>query len=288
MALALTGKVIPYKAGFGTLPGEVYHLPFPIDYHGISIEYCLDALNGLLHADIDSQQVAAIIIEPVQGEGGFYVAAPKFLQALRQICDAHGIVLIIDEVQTGFARTGRLFALEHAGIEADLMTVAKSMGGGFPISAVIGRAEIMDAPAVGGLGGTYAGSPIACAAALAVLEVIEDERLCQRADTIGQRLREQIASLRDDDVLAPLIGDIRGLGAMVAMELIVHGDAAQPNPLLTRALVQLCAQRGLIILPCGVRANVIRFLMPLTISDALLDEGIAILARALRELATAQ
>ncbi len=285
MAMALTGKVLPYKAGFGTLPGEVYHLPFPIAYHGISVAHALQALETLLHADIDPAQVAAIIIEPVQGEGGFFVAAPEFLHALRQICDQYGIVLIIDEVQSGFARTGRMFAHEHAGIEADVMTVAKSMGGGFPISAVIGKAEIMDAPAPGGLGGTYAGSPIACAAALAVLDVIQDERLCERAEELGQNLRAQLQALRSEPALTPLIGDIRGLGAMVAMELIEDADPARPNAALTRTLVQACAQRGLVVLPCGVRGNVIRFLMPLTISDSLMNEGVAILARVLRELA---
>jgi 4-aminobutyrate aminotransferase / (S)-3-amino-2-methylpropionate transaminase / 5-aminovalerate transaminase len=284
MAMALTGKVQPYKAGFGTLPGEVYHLPFPIAYHGISAAQSLQALDTLLHADIDPAQIAAIIVEPIQGEGGFYVAPAEFLRSLRRLCDQHGIVLVIDEVQTGFARSGRMFAIEHAGIEPDLMTLAKSMGGGFPISAVVGKAAIMDAPSAGGLGGTYAGSPIACAAALAVLEVIGDEHLCERAEQIGQRLRGQLERLRNESALAPVIGDIRGLGAMLAMELVENGRVEQPNAALTRALIPACAKRGLILLPCGIRGNVIRFLMPLTISDALLDEGTAILADAMRDL----
>lgn len=284
MAMALTGKMVPYKTGFGTLPGEVYHLPFPIAYHGISVEQSLAALDNLLHADLDPKQIAALVIEPVQGEGGFYVAPPTFLQTLRAICDEHGIVLIIDEVQSGFARTGRMFAIEHAGIEPDLMTVAKSMGGGFPISGVIGKAAIMDAPAPGGLGGTYAGAPIACAAALAVLDVIEDEQLCARAEQLGALLRQLLQDLRSESALASVIGDIRGVGAMIAMELVHDGMADHANPALTKALVQSCAQRGLVLLSCGVRSNVIRFLMPLTISDALLREGVGILGAALRDL----
>ncbi len=286
MAMSLTGKVLPYKAGFGTLPGEVYHLPYPVAYHGVSAEHTLAALDTLLHADLDPSQIAAMVIEPVQGEGGFYIAPPEFLQALRAICDQHGIVLIIDEVQSGFARTGKLFAIEHAGIEPDLMTVAKSMGGGFPISGVIGKAEIMDAPMPGGLGGTYAGSPIACAAALAVLDVIADEQLCARADHVGALLRGLLEDLRNDSRLQPLIGEIRGVGAMVAMELVHNGDATKPNAALTKLLVHACAQRGLVVLACGVRSNVIRFLMPLTISDELLREGIGILREAFIEQST--
>ena len=286
MAMSLTGKVLPYKAGFGTLPGEVYHLPYPIAYHGVSVEHTLAALDTLLHADLDPSQIAAMVIEPVQGEGGFYIAPPEFLQALRAVCDQHGIVLIIDEVQSGFARTGKLFAIEHAGIEPDLMTVAKSMGGGFPISGVIGKAEIMDAPMPGGLGGTYAGSPISCAAALAVLDVIEDEQLCARADQVGNLLRSLLEEMRADPRLQPLIGEIRGVGAMVAMELVADGDAAKPSAALTKLLVHACAQRGLVVLACGVRSNVIRFLMPLTISDELLREGVGILREAFIEQGT--
>ena len=180
MAMALTGKVAPYKAGFGPFPGDVFHAPFPIAYHGVSVQDSLDAIEHLFKYDIEPSKVAAIIVEPVMGEGGFYIAPPEFLQALRKLCDQHGIVLVIDEIQTGFARTGKMFAIEHAGVEPDLMTMAKSLAGGFPLAAVVGKANIMDAPGPGGLGGTYAGSPIACAAALAVLEVIADEQLCER------------------------------------------------------------------------------------------------------------
>jgi 4-aminobutyrate aminotransferase / (S)-3-amino-2-methylpropionate transaminase / 5-aminovalerate transaminase len=288
MAMALTGKVTPYKAGFGPLPGEVYHLPFPIEFHGIDAAQAMRALDTLFHADIDPKQIAAIIIEPIQGEGGFYVAPPEFMQALRAICDDHGIVLIADEVQTGFARSGRLFALEHSGIEADLVTMAKGLGGGFPISAVTGKSAIMDAPMPGGLGGTFAGSPIACAAAHAVIDVIEDEGLCARADEIGALIREHLHSLSKEALLAPVIGDIRGLGSMVALELIENGDPSKPAPALNWALVQACAKRGLIVVPCGVRSNVIRFMAPLTISDALLREGMSILGDTLRELVEAK
>lgn len=288
MGMALTGKVVPYKTGFGPFPGNVYHVPFPVAYHGVAPETSLKALETLFKADVDAKDVAAMIIEPVQGEGGFYVAPPEFLQALRRICDEHGIVLIVDEIQTGFARTGRMFAIEHAGIEPDLVTTAKSLAGGFPLSAVTGKAEIMDAPHPGGLGGTYAGSPIACAAAEAVIKVIEEEDLIARANELGTRLTERLTKMANSNVAKGVIGDVRGLGAMVAMELVQDGDADQPAPELTKALVQDCAKRGLIILSCGVRGNVIRFLAPLTISDAVLDEGLDILEASLKEQIAAQ
>lgn len=285
MALALTGKVTPYKANFGPFPGDVYHLPFPIAYHGVTSEDSLKALATLLHADIGAENIAAILIEPVQGEGGFYPAPYEFLRALRALCDQHGIVLIIDEVQTGFCRTGPVFAHQLAGIEADLITMAKSLAGGFPLAAVTGKAEIMDAPDPGGLGGTFAGSPIACAAALAVLDVIEEERLEERASAMGDALSEQLEALRATPPLDSVIGDIRGIGGMIAMELVEGGDANRPAAALTRELVQACARRGLLILACGVRGNVIRFLAPLTISDELLSEGVKILGEELTRLA---
>ncbi|HXQ31936.1 MAG TPA: 4-aminobutyrate--2-oxoglutarate transaminase [Steroidobacteraceae bacterium] len=283
-AMALTGKVAPYKAGFGPMPGEIFHLPFPAEYLGVSPSESLHALETLFKADVDPSQVAAIIIEPVQGEGGFYPAPVEFLRELRRIATEHGIVLIVDEVQTGFARTGKLFAIEYAGIEPDLMAVAKSLAGGFPLSGVIGKAEIMDAPAPGGLGGTYAGSPISCAAALAVLEVIDKENLCGRAQAIGAVLKQRLNSLRGKHGLS-CIGDVRGLGAMVALELVKNGDAGQPDPDLTKALVQRAAANGLLILSCGTRANVIRFLAPLTASEAIIAEGLDILERSLLEVA---
>ncbi len=279
--MTLTGKVQPYKAGFGPMLPDVFHVPYPIAYHGITPEESLAALDRLFKADVDPERVAALIIEPVQGEGGFYAAAPQFLQALRARCDQHGMLLIADEIQSGFARTGRWFAIEHAGVEPDLIAVAKSLAGGVPLSGVIGKAAIMDAPLPGGLGGTYAGSPLACAAALAVLDVIAEERLCERAEHIGRMLRTRLAVLQQR---FPAIGDVRGLGAMVAMELVKQRDARQPDAELTRALVQAAAKRGLVILSCGVYANVIRFLAPLTISDALLAEGLDCLEAALGDV----
>jgi len=281
MAMALTGKVVPYKAGFGPFPAEVYHAPFPIAYHGVSVQGSLDALEQLFKHDIEPARVAAIIVEPVLGEGGFYVAPPEFLQALRRLCDQHGIVLIADEIQTGFARTGRMFAVEHAGIEPDLMTMAKSLAGGFPLAAVVGKAAIMDAPLPGGLGGTYAASPIACAAALAVLEVIEEENLCRRAVQVGEQI---VAALRDAQRGCPAIGEVRHLGAMVALELVRNRDAHAPDPDLAKALVKLVGSRGVVLLSCGLYGNVIRFLAPLTIPDSQLQEGLQIVVAALREL----
>lgn len=278
---ALTGKVMPYKAGFGPMMPEVYHVPFPVAYHGISADDSLAALEQLFKADVDPARVAAIIIEPVLGEGGFYAAPADFLRRLRAVCDRHGILLIIDEIQSGFARTGRMFAIEYAGVEPDLMTVAKSLAGGVPLSAVIGKADIMDAPAPGGLGGTYAGSPLGCAAGLAVLETIERERLAERAVALGERLVTRLKALQARHTC---IGDVRGLGAMVAMELVGNRKADAPDAELTRQLVQTAARRGLVILSCGIHANVIRFLAPLTIEDALLEEGLGILEAALEEV----
>jgi 4-aminobutyrate aminotransferase/(S)-3-amino-2-methylpropionate transaminase len=281
MAMALTGKVAPYKAGFGPFPGDVFHAPFPIAYHGVSVQDSLDAIEHLFKYDIEPSKVAAIIVEPVMGEGGFYIAPPEFLQALRKLCDQHGIVLVIDEIQTGFARTGRMFAIEHAGVEPDLMTMAKSLAGGFPLAAVVGKANIMDAPGPGGLGGTYAGSPIACAAALAVLEVIAEEKLCERSVQIGRLL---VDALRGAAKTLPAIGEVRGLGAMVAIELVKNGDAHQPDADLTKALVKRAAEKGLVLLSCGLYGNVIRFLVPLTASDEIIREGLEIVVAALREL----
>jgi 4-aminobutyrate aminotransferase/(S)-3-amino-2-methylpropionate transaminase len=282
--MSLTGKVQPYKAGFGPLLPNVYHVPFPMAYHGISSEQSLAAIEQLFKADVDPTQVAALIIEPVLGEGGFYIAPPEFLRALRALCDRHGIVMIVDEIQSGFGRTGRMFAIEHAGVEPDLMTVAKSIAGGLPLSAVVGKAEIMDAPPPGGLGGTYAGSPLACAAALAVFEVIASEGLLARSLRIGELLQTRLRTLQKR---FPAIGEIRGVGAMVAIELVKNGSAGQPDAELTRALVLAAAQQGLVILSCGVYSNVIRFLAPLTISDALLAEGLDKLEAALAAATTA-
>jgi 4-aminobutyrate aminotransferase/(S)-3-amino-2-methylpropionate transaminase len=283
--MSLTGKVQPYKAGFGPMLPDVYHAPFPVEYHGISVAQSLAAIEQLFKADVDPQRVAAIIIEPVQGEGGFYPAPPAFLRALRELCDRHGIVFIADEIQSGFARTGRMFAIEHAGVVPDLITVAKSLAGGVPLSGVIGRADIMDAPPAGGLGGTYAGSPLGCAAGLAVLDVIESEDLCARAERQGSVLRARLEDLRSR---WSCIGDVRGLGAMVAMELVRDRRADAPDAELTRALVQAAGRRGLVLLSCGVYGNVIRFLAPLTLPDAQLAEGLAIFEAALEDAAKAR
>ncbi len=276
MCMALTGKVAPYKAQFGPFPGEIYHVPFPIEYHGVSVADSLAAIDTLFKVEIEAEAIAAMIIEPVQGEGGFYAVPTGFLAALRQLCDKHGIVLICDEIQTGFARTGKMFATEYDGIEPDLMTMAKGMAGGFPLAAVVGKAEIMDAPQPGGLGGTYGGSPIGCAAALAVLDVIAEEKLCDRALQIGTMIGKSLQQLKTAHPLR--IGNIRYRGAMVAMELVKNGNASQPDPELTKSIVAEAALRGLILLSCGIRGNVIRILVPLTISDALLSEGLGLLA----------
>jgi len=278
LCMGLTGKVVPYKKGFGPFTPEIYHVPFPAEYLGVSAETSLAAIDQLFKSDIQPDRVAAIIIEPVQGEGGFYPVPDGFLKKLREICDKYGIVLILDEIQTGFARTGKMFAVEHAGIEPDLMTMAKGIAGGFPISAVVGKAAIMDAPEPGGLGGTYAASPLGCAAGLAVLDIIEKESLCERAVENGNRLMAGLRRLQADH--PALIGDVRGLGAMVAMELIEDGDAGKPNPVLAKALTVKAAEMGLILLSCGVRSNVIRILVPLTIKSAELEEGLDILADA--------
>jgi 4-aminobutyrate aminotransferase len=278
MGMALTGKVDPYKLGFGPFPGEVWHAPFPNALHGVSVEQSLTALQALFKNDIEAKRVAAIILEPVQGEGGFNVAPPDFMLALRALCDKHGILLIADEIQTGFARTGKLFAMQHYVVSADLTTIAKSLAGGMPLSGVCGRAEIMDAPAPGGLGGTYAGNPLAVAAAHAVLDIIEDEQLCARANVLGARLVERLQAARSD---VKEIADVRGLGAMLAVEF-QHPDSGKPNPEFTKKVQAHALKHGLLLLSCGVYGNVIRFLFPLTISDALMVEALDILDAALR------
>ena len=280
MAMALTGKVMPYKQGFGPFPAEVYHVPFPIEYHGIAVADSIAALDKLFKADVEPDRVAAIIIEPVQGEGGFYPAPEGFLQTLRDICDEHGIVLIADEIQTGFARTGKLFAVEHAGIEPDLMTLAKGLAGGFPLAGVVGKAEIMDSIHAGGLGGTFGGSPIGCAAAHAVLDIIDKDDLCGRAVRIGEQIRSWALELQS---ATRCIGDIRINGAMSAIELVEDGDANSPAADITRAVAAEAADQGVIILTCGTRGNVIRFLPPLTISEEMLAEALTIIGDIIRK-----
>ncbi len=277
LGMALTGKVAPYKVGFGPFPGEIYHAPFPRPSHGVGSAASLAALELLFKVDVDPQRVAAIIIEPVQGEGGFHAAPPEFMRALRALCDRHGILLIADEVQTGFGRTGKLFAMEHYGVQPDLMTLAKSLAGGMPLSAVTGRAEIMDAPLPGGLGGTYGGNPLALAAAHAVLDVIADEQLCARSADLGARL---LAFLEGCRAHCPALGEVRGLGSMVAAEF--NDPAGLPSADQAKAVQRRALEQGLILLTCGVHGNAIRFLYPLTIPDAQFDAALAILAQVLR------
>ena len=280
--LGLTGKIVPYKTGFGPFPSEIFHAQFPDPLHGVSIEDSLASIETIFKNDIEASRVAAIIIEPVQGEGGFNVAAFEFLQQLRKLCDTHGILLIADEIQTGAGRTGTWFAMEQSGVAPDLTTMAKSMAGGYCISAVVGRADVMDAPAPGGLGGTYAGSPIACAAALAVLDVLdvfEKENLLQRSQQLGEHLRKRLRALAGKHAA---IANVRGLGAMVAFELCKGGDLNMPDADLTKRLVTEAMKLGLVILSCGTYGNVIRILVPLTASHEIVDEGLDIMETALK------
>ncbi len=280
MCMGLTGKVIPYKSGFGPFPNDIYHMPYPNAYHGISEQDSLDALQYLFTSMIEPERIAALIFEPIQGEGGFYAAPASWAKKIRELCDQHGIVLICDEIQSGFARTGKMFASEHLGITPDLTTMAKGIAGGFPLSGVVGKAEIMDSAIPGGLGGTYAGSPLACAAALEVLDIIEEEQLCLRANTIGAHFKKILTALQTE---IPEIGDIRQVGAMIAIEL---NDPESKAPLaqLTKGLVQQAAKAGLILLSCGIKGNVIRFLPPLTIEQELIDKGLKIMKEQLLQL----
>ncbi len=272
MTLAMTGKVQPYKTGFGPFPAETFHALFPNPLHGISVEDAKASLAQLFRNDIEPGRVAAIVIEPVQGEGGFHVAPPEFLRHLREVCDAHGILLVADEVQTGAGRTGTWFAIEQSGVAPDLITTAKSLAGGLPLSAVVGRAEVMDAPGPGGLGGTYAGNPLACAAALAVMRAFDEEALLERSRQLGEQLMQRLRALQREH---PRIADVRGLGAMVAFELF--DDRGQPDAASTSALVARAAERGLLLLSCGSHGNVVRILVPITAAPALIEEGMAIL-----------
>lgn len=283
LTMALTGKITPYKNLFGPFPGDIFHAPYPIDCHDITVKQSLKALENLFKVDIAPSDVAAIIVEPVQGEGGFYAAPTEFLQALRKLCDEHGIMLIADEIQTGFGRTGKMFAFEYSGVEADLMTMAKGIAGGFPIAAVVGKSEVMDAPLPGGLGGTYGGSPVACAAALAVLDIIKEENLIERSLHIGEQFNQRLNQLKEE--FPQLILDVRNQGSMIAMELIQNGDSEQPNTELTQALIANAAQNGLVLLACGFYGNVIRFLPPLTMTDEILTEGLDAFENMFKQLA---
>ncbi|MBV8875649.1 MULTISPECIES: 4-aminobutyrate--2-oxoglutarate transaminase [Enterobacteriaceae] len=277
MTMALTGKVAPYKIGFGPFPGSIFHAQFPNALHGVSTEDAMKSLDRIFKADIAPDQVAAILLEPVQGEGGFNIAPDDFMQALRKLCDTHGILLITDEVQSGFARTGKLFAVEHYSVKPDLITMAKSLAGGLPLSAVAGRAEVMDAPAPGGLGGTYAGNPLAVAAAHAVMDVIEEENLCERANHLGKHLVEVLTKAKAD---CPYIADIRAQGSMVAVEFN-DPQSGEPSAEFTKQVQDKALAAGLLLLSCGVYGNVIRFLYPLTIPEVQFRKALDIIYQSL-------
>jgi 4-aminobutyrate aminotransferase/(S)-3-amino-2-methylpropionate transaminase len=278
LALSLTSKTHPYKAGLGPFSPEVYRLPFAQDYRGPSADDALAALERALVTTVAAESVAAIVIEPVQGEGGFVVAPQAFLHGIRRICDDNGIVLVVDEVQTGFGRTGKMFAIEHYGIEPDLMVVAKSIAAGLPLSGVLGKAEIMDAPGDSAIGGTYVGNPVAQAAALAVLDVFEDEGLVERANALGETIRSRMLDWQER---WDAIGDVRGLGVMLAIELVHDRATKDPAPDLAGAVVEAAAERGLLLLKSGIYSNCIRVLVPLVISDAEVDEALGVWEAAL-------
>ena len=282
MGMALTGKVVPYKKGFGPFPADVYHAPYPKPYHGISTAEAIEGLRQLFLSDVDPGRVAAIIVEPVQGEGGFYIAPADFLQEVRKVCDEHGILMIVDEIQTGIGRTGKMFAVEHAGVVPDLITSAKSLAGGFPLAALTGRADVMDAALPGGLGGTYGGSPIGVAAANAVLDVVEKEKLCERAETLGKMMTDRLRDMQKRNSFS-CIGEVRALGSMVAVEIVKNRETREPDAAITAALVAKAQEKGLILLSCGVNANIIRILAPLTIPTEQATEGLDILEAALAE-----
>jgi 4-aminobutyrate aminotransferase len=273
LGMSLTGKVDPYKKGFGAMMPDVWHVPFPQDVHGVSTEDAMAGITKLFKADLDPNRVAAIIFEPVQGEGGFYPAPAELVRAIRKLCDDHGIVMIADEVQTGFARTGNLFAMEGYGVAADITTMAKGLAGGLPLAALTGKAELMDAAHPGGLGGTYGGNPLGIAAAHAVLDVIEEEKLCDRANELGSRLKQKLEAIR---ATTPEIADIRGPGFMVAVEF-ANPSTKEPDAGFTNRVKSEAQKRGLILLTCGVYGNVVRFLAPITIQDAIFTEAMGIL-----------
>ncbi len=278
LTLSLTGREHPYKDGFRPLMPEVYRLPYPYPYRGPSAAECLESLQQALTTHVAPEEVAAVVVEPVLGEGGFVVPPREFLTGLEAVCRRHGIVFVVDEVQSGFMRTGRMFASEHFGLQPDLLVVAKSICGGMPISGVVGRREVMDGPVVGALGGTYGGNPVACAAALAVIEVFQDLGLKARVGRLSETVRDRLLTWQDR---FPAIGDVRGLGAMLAMELVKDRQTKEPAPEMAQSVVDYCWAHGLVILKAGTYGNCVRFLMPLTISDDDLARGLGILEDAL-------
>lgn len=284
LSMALTGKATPYKIGMGPFPSDVYRVPFPRPTHGVSSKDAIAAIETVFKTDARPDRVAAIVIEPVQGDGGFFAAPFDFLRDLRSICDEHGILLICDEIQSGFGRTGKFFAVEHSGVVPDILTTAKSLAGGYPLSAITGRAEVMDALPPGGLGSTYGGNPLSCAAALAVIKVIEEEALLERSLQIGEFTAGRLLDMAGRPELGCL-GYMRGLGAMVALELVRDRTTRMPAPELIPVLIREALSRGLMLRPGGIDANVIRILVPLTVSDVVLNEGLDILEASLEAVA---
>jgi len=279
--MAMNGKVAPYQTDFGPMPGTVFRAPYPVPYHGVSEDEAIRGLKMVLKTDANPKDTAAIILEPVLGEGGFYPAPKSFLEKIRAICDEHGILMIIDEVQSGFGRTGKMFAIEHSGVEPDIMTMAKSMGDGMPISAIVGTDKVMDASGPNSLGGTYTGSPTACAAALAVMEVFEEENILEKSQALGEKLATRF---KDWQGKFDCIDNIRNMGAMAAFELVSDKDNHTPNPELAAKLCGKAREEGLILLSCGMYGNTIRFLMPVTIEDNVLNEGLDIIESCLDSL----
>ncbi|MFG6158008.1 4-aminobutyrate--2-oxoglutarate transaminase [Halomonas sp. 1390] len=281
MTMAMNGKVAPYATDFGSMPGNVFRAPYPVPYHGVSEDEALRGLKMALKTDANPKDTAAIVLEPVLGEGGFYPAPASFLKAIREICDEHGILMIVDEVQSGFGRTGKLFAIEHSGVEPDIMTMAKSMADGMPISAVVGTDTVMDASGANSLGGTYTGSPVSCAATLAVLEVFEEENILGKSQALGDKLAKRFDQWQQD---FECVDFGRNMGAMAAIDLVSDRDNHTPDAELAGALCKKAREKGLILLSCGLYGNTIRFLMPVTIEDEVLEEGLAIVEESLREL----
>nr|WP_172422577.1 4-aminobutyrate--2-oxoglutarate transaminase [Halomonas hydrothermalis] len=279
MTMAMNGKVVPYSADFGSMPGNVFRAPYPVPFHGVSEEDAIRGLKMTLKTDANPRDTAAIVIEPVLGEGGFYPAPASFLKAVREICDEHGMLMIVDEVQSGFGRTGKLFAIEHSGVEPDLMTMAKSMAGGMPISAVVGTAEHMDACGPNSLGGTYSGSPVSCAAVLAVLEVFEEEKILEKSQALGEVLGQRFTQWQQRFAC---VENVRHLGSMAALDLVAADQT--PDPELAAAMCKRAREKGLILLSCGLYGNTLRFLMPVTIEGSILEEGLAIVEELLEEL----
>lgn len=281
MSLSLTSRVLPYKQGFGPFMPEVYRVPYPNTYRGITTDDVMESFRKLFISGVSPKDVAAIIVEPIQGEGGYLVPEDDFLPRLRALADEHGIILVVDEIQTGFGRTGKMFALEHTGVEPDLMTVGKSLGGGLPLSGVVGKAELMDTPIPGGLGGTFPGNPVACAAANAVFEIFEEEDLLGRAEALGRQMKERMNGWKEQ---FPFVGDVRGRGAMIALEVVHDQTSKQPNAELTSRITQAAWQGGAVILQAGLEGNVLRFPMPLVMTDEQLKKGLDILENAMREV----